>query len=167
MYKVIKIANKEYRFEFSIEASLYADCAEKIVHFFDKMSAVNNINVDGLSEEEAKKKIENASNAAIKGMADIPSVAMTLWYAGMLEHHGPEGDRTVLTLRDAKELYKQYRLENPENSTFYDIVALSIEQMGEDGFFGLIGLDKLTTPSAEESGQPKKTTKKAKVTQIS
>jgi len=155
MYKIIEIGGNEYKREFSIEASLYKDCTEKLIHFINDATATQRLDVTGLSPEMVVAKQNEAMQSAISGMSDMPNLAMTLWYAGFMEHHGVEGDGTVTSMRAAKELYKQYHAEHPDNSSFYEIVADCIEQMSDDGFFDLIGLNKMN-----EQVQAMPTTKK-------
>lgn len=136
MFKVLTIGGKDYKFEYSIEASLYKDCAEKVtgVIFGTAMSA-------------------NDVQKMISQMADIPSIALTLFYAGLLEYHGAEGDGSVNNISDAKKLLRQYFAEHKEDGTgnFYGILNMCIDQMIEDNFFEQIGLGNMT----EEVEAPK------------
>lgn len=125
MYKILKIGGEEYKFEFSIEASLYGECIEKLTSLM--------VSVDSGREADAKTMISSVS--------DIPNTAVKCFYAGLLEHHGPEGDNRVPNEAVAKNLVKTLlREEDGEYKTWYDILSLCTEQMREDGFFGLIGL---------------------------
>lgn len=125
MYKILNIGGEEYKFEFSIEASLYNDCIEKITYLM--------ISVDSSQKSDTKSMISSVS--------DIPQTAVKCFYAGLLEHHGAEGDNRVPNEATAKSLVKMLlRDENSEYNTWYDILSLCTEQMREDGFFGLIGL---------------------------
>lgn len=147
MYKVLKIGSEDYKFEFSIEASLYGDCIEKITGLM--------MNVE-LGQDEASRKY------LVSGLADIPSTAATCFYAGMLEHHGKEeGDGKVPNLSAAKRLaVTLLKDENSEYENWYDILNLCMEQMSEDGFFGLVGLgDLLGTQTPKRKTARKKTPK--------
>ncbi len=73
-------------------------------------------------------------------MRDIPQITSLLFYAGLLEHHGEDGDRTVLSLNDAKSLLKKYFKENEEETTFLDLLAELTEQMAKDDFLALLGM---------------------------
>lgn len=132
MYKILRIEGEDYKFEFSIEASLYNNCIEKITSLM--------LNVDtGQTTGDAKTLISSVS--------DIPSTAVECFYAGLLEHHGSEGDGRVPNIAEAKRLVKvMLRDEESGYDNWYDIITLCTEQMREDGFFDLIGL----------SGEPKK-----------
>lgn len=143
MYSILKIGGKEYKLEFTFEASMYSDC----------VSSVMNI-LGGLSGDDIRTQIAS--------MSDIPKTAVTLLYAGLLEHHGEE-----LNLKDAKMLARQWILEQGEDGNFYALLKMCIDQMGEDGFFKLTGLEDMLTQEEEAKPAPKtpqdhkrKTTKK-------
>ena len=127
--RVLNIGGKDYTFEFTIEASLYNECTEKVTNLM-------------LSISEAR------GNADIKGMissmSDIPQTTLTMFYAGLLEHHGEDGDGTVLTKKDAKTLIKKYFDEHKDDDTgnFYGVMELLIEIMSDDDFFKQIGLEQ-------------------------
>lgn len=72
-------------------------------------------------------------------MKDVPQITLLLFHAGLLEHHGEDGDKTVLSLNDAKSLLKKYFKENAE-ATFLDLLAGLIEQMTKDDFLALLGM---------------------------
>lgn len=129
--KKMKIGEKEYTFEFTIEASLFNECTEKLTTFIT--------NIDEAKNEQDLKQL-------ISSMSDIPQTALTMFYAGLLEHHGEDGDGTVLTKKDAKRLIKQYFIENKdtENADFYSILTEMMECMNDDGFFEKIGLVKMS-----------------------
>ena len=82
-------------------------------------------------------------------MKDVPQITLLLFHAGLLEHHGEDGDKTVLSLNDAKSLLKKYFRENAE-ATFLDLLAELIGQMDKDNFLALLGMglsfDNETTP---------------------
>ena len=71
MYSIIKIGGKEYKLEFTFEASMYSDCVSSV------MSVLG-----GLSGGDMRTQIAS--------MSDIPKTAVTLLYAGLLEHHADE-----------------------------------------------------------------------------
>ena len=115
--------------EFSVEASLYSDCVQKIT----------NIMVDVYSgREDADIK------QILAGFSDIPSTAVTCFFAGLLEHHGAEADGRVPNFKTAKSLaVKLIRDDESGINNWYDLFTLCVEQMGEDGFFDLIGLGEM------------------------
>ena len=147
--KAIKIGNKEYKFEFTIEASLYGECTEALTEFLANFGTAG----------ELKDILKNISN--------IPQTALTLFYAGLLEHHGEDGDNTVPTKKEAKRLIKQYfeDKKDTDEADFYAIMALMIEVMEEDGFFKRTGLEKvLEAGMKKEPKKPQDHKKPTKVT---
>ena len=133
----MNINGKEYTFEFSIEASMYADCTENVMELFSTLSEAQN-------KEEVKE--------VIKGIANIPKVAITMFYAGLMEHHGTDGDRTIMSISDAKKLIKEYLYEHKDDGTgdFYSIMEEMMGCMADDGFFDLIGLSKMMKQTEEK-----------------
>lgn len=138
--KRITINNKEYIFEFSIEASLYDDCTKSVMDMLINASAVQ----AAANDNNTANIIESISSS----VADLPHKTLKLFYAGLLEHHGPEGDKSVQGLNDAKALLKQYL--KSENKSFRDVYGEMMELMGTDSFFELIGLDKMLKETTEE-----------------
>ena len=72
-----------------------------------------------------------------------------MFHAGLLENHN-------VTLSDSKKLIAQYIREHKEDETgsFFGVMEMLIEDMAEDGFFELIGLDKMMA-KAEVQTAPK------------
>lgn len=136
----LKIGNKEYHIEFTVEASLYNECTQKVTDLMLELTVAGN------------KSIKDT----IKSMTNIPQTTLTMFYAGLLEHHGEEGDKSVMSESDAKALVKQYLKEHKEDETgnFYAIMEMLIAQMGEDGFFKQIGLEQMIK-SIQAKNQPK------------
>ena len=161
MYKVIKIGGKDYKIEYTVEASLYDECTEKLIEFTGKVFSISDIEnvTDGMTDAQAAEARKALIKNGISSITNIPSVATTLFYAGLLEYHGPEGDRSVLSISDAKKLIKQYFEEHKEDGTdnFYDLLQILMEQIGEDGFFKRIGLIQIfeKMSESEEPKQPK------------
>lgn len=142
----LKIGNKNYKIEYTIEASLCSECTEKVTNLMTGVVTAG--------ENKAIKEF-------ISSIADIPQTTLSMFYAGLLEHHGEDGDETVKSKSDAKKLIKQYITEHSEDETgsFYGVMGILIEQMGNDGFFNLIGLEHMMQQiQAEEQKQkePKK-----------
>lgn len=150
--KVIRIGNKDYKFEFTIEASLYGECTETLTGFLTNISSA-----------QGKQDLKEL----IKSVSDIPQTALTLFYAGLLENHGEDGDGTVLCKKDAKRLIKQYFEDNKdtENADFYSVMALMMEVMEEDGFFKRTGLERMLTAGEKTPKKPQGHKKPIKVTQ--
>lgn len=148
--KIINISGKDYKIEFTIEASLYSECTEKVASLLTR-----------LNEAESKDDIYTL----ISGISDVPGTVLTMFHAGLMEHHGEDGDKSVLSKKDSKSLMKQYIAEHKdeESGTFFGIMSEMIEIMTDDGFFDLIGLSQAFTQEKKEPKKPqdhkKKTTK--------
>lgn len=149
MYKLIKIGGHDYKMEYSIEASLYADCTSSLT------GLMTEIQIAG-ENKDIKKVISEISN--------IPQTALTIFYAGLMEHHGlhPDGDGTVPDIQTAKRLIAQYLKEHSEDETgnFFGIMQICIEQMGEDGFFKLTGLEGMMSQLSQAT-KPNRATRRA------
>ena len=148
MYKILNIGGYEYKLEYSIEASLYADCISNLT-----------ILLSDIGTAESNKDVKGM----LKGMSSVPQTTLIMFYAGLMEHHGshPSGDGKVPDISVAKSLISQYIREHAEDGegNFYSVMEMCINQMAEDGFFNLIGLDKILDLS------PKKKTTKAKASE--
>lgn len=126
----INVKGKEYQIEFTVEASLYGECAETVMRFMQAMS-------EGQSAQDTK--------TIISGMSNLPQITLTMFYAGLLEHHGIDGDNSVPNKKAAKALLKEYFSEHKADGhdNFYDLMSLLFDQMGEDGFFRQMGLTQI------------------------
>ena len=131
--RVLKIGNEEYTFKFDIEASLYSECTEKVTSIMVGLSDV---------------KGEDAKSNFIKSLSDIPQTTLHMFHAGLLENHN-------VTLSDSKKLIAQYIREHKEDETgsFFGVMEMLIEDMAEDGFFELIGLDKMMAKAEYQTTQ--------------
>lgn len=149
MYKVLQIGGKDYKLEYSIEASLYADCTASLT------GLMTEIQIAGDSKD-IKRIVSELSN--------IPQTTLTIFYAGLMEHHGvhPDGDGSVPDIQTAKHLIAQYLKEHSEDDTgnFFGIMQMCIEQMGEDGFFKLTGLEGMMNQFSQ-TAKPNRATKRA------
>lgn len=134
---VLNIGGKDYTIEYSIEASLCNECTEKVT---------------GLMVNLAEAQSEDDIKGVVKSIADVPKTTLTMFYAGLIENHADE----IQSMEEAKELVKTYMKEHKEDGTgnFYALMELLIEQMGNDDFFSLIGLDKMF--QTDEETKPKK-----------
>ena len=133
--KILQIGNKEYKIEYSIEASLYADCTEKVTELFAN-----------IAEAGSKDGIKNI----IKAMSNIPQTTLHMFHAGLLEHE------ENWDMSKTKSVVKQYLSEhkNDETGNFYGLMEILIEEMSNDGFFELIGLDKMFAPAKKQPKLP-------------
>lgn len=142
----LKIDGKHYDIEYTIEASLCAECTEAVT---------------GLMTDVAQAQGEQDIRKLLSSMANIPQTTLTMFYAGLLENHGADGDKSVITKDDAKKLIKKYFKENPEDD-FYGLMSKLMEQMGNDGFFKQIGLEQMTEEAQTKEMKEPQDHKKAK-----
>ena len=151
--KRITINNKEYTIEYSIEASLYDDCTKSVMDIFVKA---------GMSEHYAKHGDAQAAMDEIIGtMTSLPQRVITLFYAGLLEHHGACGDHSIKSKADAKEILKMYIKES--GKSFSAVNDELMECIAEDNFFDLIGLNEMFKRAENEENlgeKPKRGRKK-------
>lgn len=149
MYKVLRIGGRDYKMEYSVEASLYADCTSSLT------GLMTEIQIAG-ENKDIRKVISEISN--------IPQTALTIFYAGLMEHHGvhPDGDGSVPDIQTAKRLIAQYLKEHTDDDTgnFFGIMQMCIEQMGEDGFFKLTGLEGMMNQFSQ-TAKPNRATRRA------
>ena len=148
MYKVLTIGGKEYKLEYTMEAALYDEGIEKLVSFMEK--AFGGMDMDenaDMTDEKVAMKQERALKKGISGISNLPAAALAIFYAGLLEHHGTgkNGDKSIRSKEDAKDVLRAYLEEHEEDGTgnFYDLLMICVNQMGEDGFFKRIGLEKM------------------------
>lgn len=153
--KRITINNKEYTLEYSIEASLYDECTKTVMDTFVKASMSAGYVKDGDSMA--------AISGVVESIANLPQKVVTLFYAGLLEHHGNSGDHSVKSRADAKNILVMYLKES--GKSFVDVNNELLECIGEDNFFDLTGLsmigkkiDEITEENMEE--KPKRGRKK-------
>lgn len=163
MYKILTISGKDYKLEYTVEASLYKDGVDRLIDFIGGTFAPEN-------EEKLTEKMEDEDRTKVRveimknlrnEMINLPNTALVLFYSGLLEHHGEDGDGTILSLKDAKNLVKQLFSEQPEDgiTDFAALLAVCMEQMAEDGFFKRTGLEKIMAP--EEKAKPNRATRRA------
>ena len=152
--KRITIGKVEYIIEFSLEATMYNECTEKIMDMLTN-AGLAEAKLKNESVDE-KERAEDAVKEVITSMADIPQRALILFYAGLLEHHGADGDRTVLSKNAAKKLLMDYLKEN-EGMTLYDVMSEMMQEIVNDHFFDLIGVEKAVKLAEQNAQKQSKT----------
>lgn len=140
--------NKTYEIELTFEAA-ESPIVEQVYDFFSGAYVMKSIAVDKpdgeLTENDITKNQIAKIDAMISGASSVPKMAIDFLYMGLLEHHGAEGDGTVLSRADAKKVYKEFCKENPDDKMAMHsglFEALKV-QMETDGFFKRIGLDQM------------------------
>lgn len=131
--KTIRIGNKNYTFEYSIEASLYNNCTAKVTELVANAAMAE-------SRSDLKELISTMSN--------VPQVVLAMFHAGLQEHHGVFGDNTMSSEDNTKNLLRQYLMEHKgeDSGSFYGLMEVLMEVMADDGFFELIGVNKMFAP---------------------
>lgn len=147
--KTLNIGGNDYIIEFTFEAAMNSPCVESVMRF---MSAVS----------ETDSSIETI----IPTMSSLPSTAMSMFRAGLLEHY----DFDMQTTKElVKALFAQERKKAEEDETysgitdFYGLMAFCVEAMTDDGFFDLIGLSSMTA-TARTQKTPQDHKKKSRKT---
>ena len=131
----------DYKIEFSIEASLYKDCADSVLN-----------TISAAEGGDAK--------AQINAVSCMPLTVLNMFHTGLLEHHGIDSDGAVTSVVDSKNILKSYMKEN--DLDFETVSNMLFEQMVEDGFFKLIGLDFEMETKPKEVKKPQDHKRKAK-----
>lgn len=153
--KILTIGGKDYKVEFSFEAAEYKDCVDGVF----KVISGSYIMKNGPSEDGEKVSIAAAvMNGTSEMVSNIPKLAITALYAGLLENNPVESEQ------EAKALFKQFVKENPddERASFWGMYDFLRDCMEEDGFFKLTGMDKVIAKMnevAEEANQKSKSGK--------
>ena len=165
MYKILPIGGKDYKLEYTVEASLYSDCITELREFLGKTSGavVESEITENMNDEQKATVRSQLLKNVLSGMDNLPKTAITIFYAGLLEHHGEDGDRSVLSMKDAKNLVRQYFEDHAEDGTdnFYDLLLICMEQIGADGFFKRTGMEKALTEGNKKIKEPQDHKKKA------
>lgn len=138
---MITANGKDYKIEFSIEASLYKDCADSVLN---TISAAEGGDV----------------KTQINAVSCMPLTVLNMFHAGLLEHHGIDGDGAVTSIVDSKNILKSYMKEN--DLDFDTVSNMLFDQMVEDGFFKLIGMDFEVDTKPKEVKKPQDHKRKQK-----
>jgi len=149
MYKVLTIGGYDYKLEYSVEASLYSEGTEKLLEFLGKtIGAAEAVKPDAVPDADKAEYYRTMLKESLGGYLSLPDVALTLFYAGLQEHHGADADGKVVSKADAKRLLAQFLKEGQDKENgatgYIGLLNLIITQMEEDGFFKLIGLEQLS-----------------------
>lgn len=160
MFKVINIGGKDYKLEYTIEASLYDEGIDTTLKFIGSAGMPSEEELKKYTEEQQIEIRKRFVDGVLHSMTNLPKTAIDLLYMGLLEHHGTGkyGDHTICSKEDVKELVRTYFEEHQEDGTgtFYDILSICLDQMGVDGFFKRTGLEKMMEAGkkTEESKEP-------------
>ena len=145
---ILTIGGKEYKVEFSFEAAEYKDCVDRVFKIVSGSYLMKN----GPSEDGEKVSMATAIMDGTSDMvSDIPKIAVTVLFAGLLENNPVENEQA------AKALFKQFVKENPddERASFWGMYDFLRDCMEEDGFFKLTGMDKVIAQMSEAAEEQK------------
>lgn len=148
-----KVGDKEYTLEYTFEAAENQKCVDAMTDIFGgaMMTKI----------DESKSEVLQIRDFLMT-MSDLPRMAMDMFYAGLLENHGEDGDGEIMSRLDAKRLYKEFCKENPDDvmaSSYYGLITVISEQMEKDGFFKRTGLADILESmgrAIQETGKPVK-----------
>lgn len=146
--KILTIGGKDYKVEFSFEAAEYKDCVDRVFKIVSGSYLMKN----GPSEDGEKVSMATAIMDGTSDMvSDIPKIAVTTLYAGLLENNPVENEQA------ARALFKQFVKENPEDdrASFWGMYDFLRDCMEEDGFFKLTGMDKVIDKLNEAAEEQK------------
>jgi len=144
--KRITIGGMEYTFEFSIEASMYDDLTVEVMNQMIGYSKAK-------AEAEAANSLDDRKSViqeVVAQFANVPKTTLTLFYAGLLEHHSD----TIHSRSDAKAILKTYLVENDEKD-MNDVLNEMIEIIGEDHFFEKYApMNKMIATETKQTKKP-------------
>lgn len=127
--KVLNIDGREYILEYGSEAIFDTDCLSSLTGFWGD-----------IGESESKGDVKSM----LVQFSNIPKITLELFYAGLMEHHGMHGDKTVPDKETAKGLIMKYISENKkEKMNFAVLFGICMGRMQEDGFLEVLGLEGL------------------------
>lgn len=140
--KNITINGREYKIEFSFEA---AEHKQTVQMMFNVLSGAYIFRNGKDSDKVAMAMINGVSEM----VADIPHIAKTAFYAGLLENN-------PVSMEEATGLMKQYMRDN--KLSFNGLYEELKKCMEDDGFFDLSGLTEMIQKMNEnaEEQQPTK-----------
>ena len=146
------VEGKEYTLEYTFEAAENQKCVDAMTDIFGgaMMTKIDETKSEALQIRDFLMTI-----------SDLPRMAMDMFYAGLLENHGEDGDGTITSRLDAKRLYKQFCKENPEDAmaaSYYGLITVISNQMEEDGFFKRTGLADILESMGNAVQEAKKPT---------
>lgn len=150
------VEEKEYALEYTFEAAENQKCVDAMTDIFGgaMMTKIDETKSEALQIRDFLMTI-----------SDLPRMAMDMFYAGLLENHGEDGDGTITSRLDAKRLYKKFCKENPEDAmatSYYGLITAISNQMEEDGFFKRTGLADILENMGNAVKEVKKPTDRKK-----
>lgn len=133
----ITVGGKVITLEYTFEAAERHECIDAAMDIFGGTMTAK---IDSTHSEEMQVR------DFLMSLSDLPRMAMDMFYAGLLENHGPDGDGMIQSRADARHLYKQFCKEHPEDErtmSYYALCTAIASQMEEDGFFKRTGMEDI------------------------
>lgn len=164
MYKTLNINGMDYKLEYTIEASLYKDGIDRLMEFLSGAfgPASEKQITKGLNAQDKTAVRQQLVNNMKTEITSLPNTALMLFYMGLLEYHGPEGDGLIRNMKDAKKLAAQlFAQKEDEITDWAALLSVCLGQMGEDGFFKLTGLEKILAQNEEEKPKANRAARRA------
>ena len=100
----ITVGGKVITLEYTFEAAERHECIDAAMDIFGGTMTAK---IDSTHSEEMQVR------DFLMSLSDLPRMAMDMFYAGLLENHGPDGDGMIQSRADARHLYKQFCNEHP------------------------------------------------------
>lgn len=149
-----KVEDKEYTLEYTFEAAENQKCVDAMTDIFGgaMMTKIDESKSEALQIRDFLMTI-----------SDLPRMAMDMFYAGLLENHGEDGDGTITSRLDAKRIYKKFCKENPDDAmaeSYYGLITVISEQMEKDGFFKRTGLADILEKMGKAAQETEKEAKR-------
>mgnify|MGYP000023906999 CR=1 FL=1 len=149
-----KVEDKEYILEYTFEAAENQKCVDAMTDIFGgaMMTKIDESKSEALQIRDFLMTI-----------SDLPRMAMDMFYAGLLENHGEDGDGTITSRLDAKRIYKKFCKENPDDAmaeSYYGLITVISEQMEKDGFFKRTGLADILEKMGKAAQETEKEAKR-------
>lgn len=157
----ITVGGKVITLEYTFEAAERHECIDAAMDIFGGTMTAK---IDSTHSEEMQVR------DFLMSLSDLPRMAMDMFYAGLLENHGPDGDGMIQSRADARHLYKQFCKEHPEDEramSYYALCTAIASQMEEDGFFKRTGMEDIldNLKNAAITKETKKPTKAQRAAQ--
>lgn len=137
--KNITVNGQEYKIEFSFEAAEHKQIVQMMFNILSGAYILRN-------GKDSDKVATAMINGVSEMVADIPHIAKTAFYAGLLENN-------PVSAQDASVLMKQYMKDN--KLSFNGLYEELKQCMEDDGFFDLSGLTEMIQ-KMNESAEEKK-----------
>lgn len=155
--KKIMIGGKEYTFEFTIEATLHDTGIEEVIN---QMIGLGVIQEEANQAKTVEERLEVLRNY-VRQSSTFTRDTASMFYAGLLEHHGINGDGTIKSKAESNALLKQYINENADLD-MYMVYTEMIEEIGKDNFFKKAGYEKMFQTQEQPTKIPQDHKKKEK-----